>query len=130
MGGGRARVCFRRSSQHLFSHSFVRASLNMHGVWSRAGASGTPQTAQAAQAGPSRYDGAQLSSFALLPPHPTPPPSSSAPPTQTRFPRAPPAFVSFCSDLACPVRSARSPPLCSPLRLSSTCVPVARVCLC
>lgn len=51
-------MCFRRSSQHLFSHSFVRASLNMHGVWSRAGASGTPQTAQA---GPARYDAAQLS---------------------------------------------------------------------
>lgn len=61
--------CFTRSSEHLFSHSFVRASLNMHDVWSRGGASGTPQTAQATQAGPSRYDGAQLSSFTT--PNPT-----------------------------------------------------------
>lgn len=51
-GGGEEGVG-QKSSQHLFSQSFVRASLNMDGVWSRAGASGTPQTAQAAQAGPS-----------------------------------------------------------------------------
>lgn len=54
-GGG------QKSSQHLFSQGFVRASLNMHGVWSRAWASGTPQTAQAAQSGPSCCDGALLS---------------------------------------------------------------------
>lgn len=51
----------QKSSQHLFSQGFVRASLNMDGVWSRAGASGTPQTAQAGQAGPSCCDGALLS---------------------------------------------------------------------
>ncbi len=51
----------QKSSQHLFSQGFVRASLNMDGVWSRAGASGTPQTAQAAQAGPSCCGGGLLS---------------------------------------------------------------------
>lgn len=40
----------QQSSQHLFSQGFVWASLNMDGVWSRAEASGTPQTAQLSQA--------------------------------------------------------------------------------
>lgn len=68
---------WQMSSQHLFSHSFVRASLNMDSVWSRAGASGTPQTAQAAQAGQSRCDGclsvfllSSLDSLHCLPPFP------------------------------------------------------------
>lgn len=84
-------MCFRRSSQHLFSHSFVRASLNMHGVWSRAGASGTPQTAQAVQAvqcsaGPSRYDGAQLSPHHHHPgPQPLPPRLASHVPLRIRL---------------------------------------------
>lgn len=50
--GGRRSGGVQQSSQHLSSHSFVRASLNMDGVWSRVGASGTPQTAPAAWAGP------------------------------------------------------------------------------
>lgn len=42
----------------------------MDGVWSRAGASGTPQTAQATQAGPSYCDGAWLSFSPCLSLHP------------------------------------------------------------
>lgn len=51
LSGGTAEVGReggRQSSQDLFSQSFVWASLNMDGVWSSAGASGTPQTARQA----------------------------------------------------------------------------------
>lgn len=79
----------------------------MDGVWSRAGASGTPQTAQAAQAGPPRCVGALLSlSLHLslrLPPLLSSPPSTHSPSSPfslpTSFPLFPTCLSSICQTL-------------------------------
>lgn len=103
-------VGVQKSSQHLFSHSFVRGSLNMDSVWSRAGASGTPQTAQAAQTGPSFCDGC-LSVFLL-----------SSLDSLHCLPPFPPAFISsfltFLSSVMCVCLSAALMTKCLALGLS------------